>query len=420
MKVDTIFSLKKLTDLSDEVLSVYLHEYVHYLQDISTTFGLMNASWVVEYMKYSAEKIRKNYEEKFPVPLPIVKEDYHKVYENNLIMNVYAGTNIRLTELVITEIEREIFNVSIDGVNKPLPKVKIHFKDSYGSSTSFFFGATCVIESMAFLIETNCCGELFGASTIPYKSAQAVAEFGYPEFSASALNIIALCDASLFAFHPGDFFVSCLRDMQKKNWLPKEPEEVYDYANTFSKTFLNVAYDGANDLEQLYEQFSKNAVKELQGYFTIDLFNDTKKWIEIIVDSAFKIRKENPYIFLELATSGNPRNNKVFTKLIRELGTPLVLNSNGEGTFYHPKENEYNFYPYALAAVSEVFSMLTTRRSSCSLYGFCKESSLLQNIPDYTDERCRISPWKKVTDDPLCPYGQIWKMWDLAERTPDL
>lgn len=138
MKVDTIFSLKKLTDLSDEVLSVYLHEYVHYLQDISTTFGLMNASWVVEYMKYSAEKIRKNYEEKFPVPLPIVKEDYHKVYENNLIMNVYAGTNIRLTELVITEIEREIFNVSIDGVNKPLPKVKIHFKDSYGSSTSFF------------------------------------------------------------------------------------------------------------------------------------------------------------------------------------------------------------------------------------------------------------------------------------------
>ena len=49
MHVETPSSLEDLSSLDPRAAGTFAHEYLHFLQDISTPFGLMNLSIVVNF-----------------------------------------------------------------------------------------------------------------------------------------------------------------------------------------------------------------------------------------------------------------------------------------------------------------------------------------------------------------------------------
>ena len=46
MKIDLPVDLGDLNEITDATFALYLHEYIHFVQDISTIYGLMNITTI--------------------------------------------------------------------------------------------------------------------------------------------------------------------------------------------------------------------------------------------------------------------------------------------------------------------------------------------------------------------------------------
>ena len=68
MQVNHTDDLTDLNALSDIVSAIYLHEYIHFLQDITTSNGFANISSVVDYIKHVNETAIKGNSRTFTVP----------------------------------------------------------------------------------------------------------------------------------------------------------------------------------------------------------------------------------------------------------------------------------------------------------------------------------------------------------------
>ena len=67
MEINTKEDLSDLKSLDTQIISTFFHEYIHSLQDITTTFGLTNACIIVDRMKYYNNDVILNKQD-FKVP----------------------------------------------------------------------------------------------------------------------------------------------------------------------------------------------------------------------------------------------------------------------------------------------------------------------------------------------------------------
>ncbi len=371
IEIDTEYSLDNLDQVPDGVFATFLHEYVHFLQDISTTFGLLNAEFVVNYLKYCSKEINDSNAIQFQIPIAIKQEPEHTVYENSRLMKFYSGTSNHFhLPYEITHIERTKTDLQLNPEQiARLPKVQVHYTDKDGKSKAFQLGSTIIMENMASLLQRIFMRdfEKFWPSTIPYHGAELVAITIYPEFAKDPINSLLLCDACLFTFNPGDLFYLILTDMERKKWLPKSPIEIYDYCNTFIK----FKHKGTSTLFELYELQKNKATKELQDYFTNDYFEGNKKWIQLIIDSAYDLRKERPLFIHDLAVGGK----KVFAEILKTIGTPQITNLLGKTHFYHPQQQAHRFHPYGFGAINELFKIFNGESKGCKMRHVCQFSA---------------------------------------------
>jgi hypothetical protein len=413
-EIATDYSLNNLEQLPNEVFATFLHEYTHFLQDISTTFGLLNAEFVVNYMKYCSKEINYSDASKFKIPITIRQEPEHKVYENSTLMKFYSGTSNHFPlPYDITNVIRTQTYLQLDANQTvAVPKIQVHYVEADGENKYFKLGSTIIMENMASLLERIFIRdfEKLWPSTIPYHGAELVAINIHPKFAENPINTLLLCDACLFTFNPGDLFYLVLTDMKSKNWLPQSPMEIYEYCNKFMK----FNHRGTSTLFELYELQKKKTIKELQDYFTNDFFEDNKKWIDLVIDSAYNLRRERPLFIFDLAIGGK----KVLAEILKKVGTPQITNLLGQTHFFHPRQESYQFLPYGFGAINEIFKIFNGESQGCKLKHVCQSSAHKQGLPDFTDKRCETSPWDRSNDAYLCPFAQIWKMWIRNDKTP--
>src|ERR1044071_3828277 len=65
-----LINLAKCT-ISAKWVSTFLHEYIHFLQDITSTQGLLNFIHVVESLKNANKQVNEAAQADFPIPLKI-------------------------------------------------------------------------------------------------------------------------------------------------------------------------------------------------------------------------------------------------------------------------------------------------------------------------------------------------------------
>ena len=416
MQVNTDESFSDLKKLDDIPLAIYFHEYIHYLQDISTVFGLMNACAVVDYMKFSNNYAHKLDSNDFEVPVPIIDKDEFNIGFNRKLKTIYlgdskniafnAGDQNPILKIYLEEIDVQNYSNTIQNIKQ------VYFETSYGK---YCFGATCIMESMAYIGENALFPNLIPSPDLPYKSAEYVASHLYPAFSINKFNTFALCDISLFVFHPSKYFYDTLIEMKRQSWLPANPKDVYDFClkNT------EIEYENSHNLNSLFEQTNHKAKKQLSDYFTADIFRDSKEWIEIILNSAKEMRNKNIYFILDIVSEGK-LNSEIFLSVFRTLGSPLVTNNLDEASFYISENANHleNIRIDLFWALSQVHRIFIGQQRDCKLKLFCRESCHNDKIPDITDNRCSDAPWERATDSELCAFAQIWKMWGLQHKKP--
>lgn len=419
MQVNSTDNLEDLNQLSDITSAVYLHEYIHFLQDISTTFGFMNISTVVDYIKYVNQSSINGTSRTFRVPVNPRPSPNDEVFFNLNLKKKYVGSVEDIVNAAITNINKTSISVTLRNGNQNIDTVTIDYTDRSGKLDYHQFGSHCIIESIAYLVENSIYPNLLpSAPDFPYRAAQKVVDFEYPVLLQDPLNVLALCDISLMSFNPGEFFYSMLLEMKSTSYIPSRPEDIYHFCS--SRTSFN--YNGATTLNQLFLMASNNGCCQLCDYFTTNNFGDNKTWINYTISSAVNIRITDPFFILNIARGGKIQSNVSFANVLTKLGTPMVTNLNDEGTFYSPLQSSHNILPEYLWAISQIYGIYikpsAQNKKKCELKNWCRESCISQNINDFTDINCYTSPWLRVTNAGLCAFAVMWKTWKMENETP--
>lgn len=417
MQVDCSTKNFDFNTMSNEDLTVLFHEYIHFLQDITTTYGLNNIYYYSEYLSSVLNRIYKNPKpSEFKVPFQINDNS------DNVLLNQQIG-NVTLEYLEMpSDIQSSyISDVLIDDYrllsNPNLPNIKtvtLCLKTKEGEDEFFSFGALAIMENMAYLMERLCSPiDYIKSPDYPYTTAEKVSDYYVNGFSKNPEMVLALCDMCLMTSNPGQIYVEVMQGIKNGDLSFAKPEDIYDHFYSLtSKSVYNTEFSFIDNFKFILSVCvvkMKSYIKDIQT-----ITSDYYSWIDKLYAFAMDCRMNNRYFFLEMARGGNLKTNKCFISVINRIGSPIITN-NKKKYFKIPHSNsrQYKTDVEYFKAICQIVKLFETGEMSCDLYEWCKNSS-----SNPTNCYCLNNPWDKCTEANLCFYAMLWKHWNLSGYTP--
>lgn len=408
---EDIFELNELLKNKDklDLFSTFLHEYIHFLQNVTTTHGLMSSIFYVDFIKDISWTIRHNGKSEFQVPVTIT--NHNNIEANIKLQGIYRG-DAEGSELIKYDCYNVVETTVTDKngkISRPR-KYKVNYYDLKTSEyKSMYFGATCIKEYMAHTIQSK-----FIPTTehpdIPYFIAELIVEKEYPDLCKDKMLILALCDASLMCLHPAQMFFNTIERMRNEVFVPKSVADVYDFSFA-DLTF--VGQIGKVTPKELFDKCIELTDSQFYDALQSDIFKPNYLWIKHILTEAKKLR-ENSVNFITALVEDKERLSATFFQVVQNFGTPFFTNLTEKGSFIPPNNvNELPIQPYQFLVFKQVINIFNGHKS-CSLYGFCKS----RPDKDITNNLCKTAPWERVNELDLCPLAQILKTWGLTNKIP--
>jgi hypothetical protein len=419
MKIDTNDSFLDFETLSDIGAATFLHEYVHFLQDITTTYGLFNLCTEVDFIKLFNSKLQKPEVNFIQVPFISTEEDGN-THWNLEMRKIWIGGGEHENYRGEYVVEKESQNIQIGEQIKPLQRIYLQWGNKEDGGVKYYFGSYCISEGMAYEIEQLIYpGVIPQPPQMPYLSTRMVADKIYPNFTKNTENLIALCDACMMYNDPGSLFFETLVKMERTGYYPERPEDIYNYV------YDGVIFDYQNinrPLELMYFA-SHLANTQLSDYFRSNIFEANSIWVARTLAAAENLRTQIPSFILDLARSGDIRKSIIFKAIKNTLGTPVIVNNQNEMFFENVLNSSgYIIKPEYFWVFNEIKDLLTKdwnkRMNLCDLKNFCDKSCDDRGENHFTDHRCYSSPWDRSNDPnpELCVFGATWKTWALQGK----
>lgn len=408
-----------LYNLSKKNLSIFIHEYIHFLQDISSYSLLNNAYVYSEYMHAAANYIYSLPKGKFYIPLKLPYNlgnvDLNK-YVNETCMGDFGSRD----DIFIKKVEFQKIRV-------PYQNSKVHILTipflKLIDGTKLKFGTCAIMESMAYLIERTITKDSVPPPDYPYLTAENVASIEYPEFSHDILNIIALCDLSLQFVNPGLFFVETLRNMKAEKYLPPSPEHLYERVYNQPCMFL----EKTTTLPMALIHMGMMVQDRIKLYLNDSRFIEFHNTIRDFIGFGIECRLRNPHFIIEIVREGYALYNKSLLSIMNRVGTPLIIDSEYNFTHIPAAGKGANTSLQYFLAIEELYKCFSNGNTLCEMYDFCEATKNnakeifgadWQNQEPLMDDNCVDSPWLKVNDVRLCPYALLWRHWNLRSWEP--
>lgn len=425
MKLEFPFNDSRLVlyNLPRQDQASFFHEYIHFLQDITTFWGLNNAYVYSEYIHWACNTIYK--QSKGEIHLPIKnKYDNSNVASNKWVVEQTIGDYEERDNLFIINYEKkDVYPSFKSSYLKKLKKILLTIQ----GGRKIEFGARAIMESMAYIIEHRISPGGKAPKEYPYCSAEYLARKIYATFADDDLRLIALCDMSLMFNEPGKIFVETIEDYKQKRELPT-PEDIYE--RFYSMPILNMGQHEM--LAYSYYNFAEIVSNRLKIYlnnnpykFSIGLngrevfvqpllaneFYQFNKAINNLVGFGIRIRLDIPFFYLNLARGGTIYNNSWLRFSMNSTGIPLIEDINHD-FFKIPSsvisEDAMGFF----FAIEQIYNTFEKGQDICEMIDICSKSK----IDSPVDERCYFTPWMRSNDYKLCPYAFLWRHWNLKDR----
>lgn len=408
MHVDTECEDLTITNLPLRDQTVLFHEYIHFLQDITTYYGLNGIYVHSEYLHSVVNRIYRIPTAQFEVPFEI-KDNNDNVLLNKQIRNFTLGDADEISTFNVKQIMLDQDKLIENKYFKSIQSVLIQTKtDDYIS-----FGGIAIMESMAYIMERLCSPTGYVKSPeFPYLSAEKVAEYYSAEFAANPLMILALCDMSLQYSNPGACYVRVLDGIRAGRLAFSTPESVYDYFYAQETAMADGSESG--DLLENFKLFLNIVNQQLHSYLK-DLpdMDDYYAWIDHLIAFVIDWREHDRYFLLNMARTNNLLKNNHWGKAIHDIGSPLMSNNKNQYSKIPPHGMEAEMNVEFFKAIYEIERLFEAGSMSCSMYEWCKKSP--KSTPN---ELCTSAPWEKSNEEYLCPYAFTWKHWNLRNRIP--
>ena len=410
-------------NLTDNVFSTFFHEYVHYLQNITSLGGVYHTYFTFSNLYNSIKEIQDYNIKNIYLPYLSNEDEWFSHFEGN------DGEEDEIKDF-------EIISVSIVS-SKPSRGVNIgenlFYEDviidyradiDFDCTKDYFqLGEYQISESMAYIMERCCFPEkVVGKLLYPYNVVEKLASYLCPQLSEKddfLIYLVALCDFSMQFSNPGKIMYMVLSDIKDSKFNPKTPEEIYSFRcnNTICSLdgqSFNISYTDN------YIQEATFLKKWLIGKMDdVDVY---VRYFETVFNYAIHLRKEKPFFMLDIARNRNIRKQGMLFDIIDEIGTPMInFTYDTEiietSDIYLPRsfdadngDGQIQFY---LQANQRLYNTLIYGETGCGLINVCEECCA--NVFD--DVICANEPWKQSLKKEHCPYGFIWSRY-LRNVTP--
>lgn len=411
-----VFHLEIATreDLSDANRLIanptFLHEYVHFLQDTTTTHGLLNFIGYIEYLKNAIKKLMDDGDAEFNTPVGI--DNRFEYLTNQELRRIYYGDpKCKARSIAYSDYHFETVVINTNsGQVIPAKKYKVKYYDEGAHSNEVcHFGALHIKEYMAHAIQNQ-----FAPNSnhhhIPYVLVELLVQKEYPPLAVDPAFIAALCDASLMHYHPAHLFFGALERMKALQWTPAGVDSIYAFV--FSD--LKLEWNGRTEtFASMYTNTVNLAVKSFSDALKDQHFKENVRWFSHMMSGAMNLRSQLKG-FLSKLVSSPGQYSPIFADVFNQMGTPFMTNVLFHGYFYPPAKlrsaSIEPYYPWVFVAVSKTFKGC----KQCLLHSYC----LALPGESITDHNCTNSPWERVHLPEVCPYGLIWHTWGLAGKRP--
>jgi hypothetical protein len=217
IKLNTDLDFENLGNSDNSIeLGTFIHEYLHFLQNISTTYG--NFSLAVYYAKVMdilynlANKKNKDISK----ILPINKDIEYQVTKCEIARGDMDSWTYECYDFIC--IEAVIFqpDESMEEYQKDvLPVVKLLLaKDHKVEHKELNFGAMCIMESMADMLERKAYGRSKAGEYPQYDICEKLWAFFFQDNHDNEL-LFRLCEYALMGENPGQDFYWAIRSMKE-------------------------------------------------------------------------------------------------------------------------------------------------------------------------------------------------------------
>lgn len=349
------------------------HEYIHFLQDITTTSGFLKLYNVKENLNLIRTEVSKT--QRLSVPYVFDKNNQinEAVFE---VIDSYSSHYF--SDYAIKRIEKNDLNRAV--------RLVVSEKDS---ENTLFFGSYQIEEIMAECCESQ--HELHcDTNEFPYDLwSHFNMYFGY---NLSKDDYALICYVSLFSTFPGYEFIQILDSLRRGLALNDVLEA------SFKKN------------EKNKNEFRKLAVESME-YFFSENFPEIVSWYKKSVENDDCCKS---FLQVKELLKKMLLDESAFNVFVKNMSIPIVSDK------YDKRKNDchYGFGIrndsvdtskfYALIALRDIYNLLMYSEKACTMATMCLESGKIKVSYD-----CVLSPWRCTHGEKKCYYTVMWEALGL-------
>lgn len=366
------FDFENVSNNDKNAWRVLFHEYIHFLQEVSTTFGVFNLHCILLELliaiyksegTYDAisEETKVQWEQELGLCNCVIGDIDEKSYEEYkyIIINNIEIKNDDIMEECLNFKGIELANISVTKYHRD--------KNTSSEQDDIIFGSRIIMESMASLIERKVYLDKESAQYIQYNLAELVCQKIYPEVLKDNKDyIIALCETALMYVNSGVVFVRLLEWMKEEQFKPNSALEIYEYA------CKNIgSYDCPEiDCTEEYNKYYKECCIDISTLLEHDFFTDLRNTIFLTMD---KGKEYGQQVISILSQLQDENVVELFLK-IQELLPPINMVDKNGWTYTGVKKEQVKEKADVLDILflSGLYKILLNGKKECIMYPICK------------------------------------------------
>lgn len=372
-----------LNRLSVKDRGTFIHEYIHYWQNIGTLWGLGNSILFYNEMRYIVNEIRRSKEIRLPLNMSFPKKYAmerlrYEIGDGTNKDEIFRNKSIDLSKhMAISFVDKSIEIGSIPVVN-----IKAYFTD--GNAVDVSLGAHIIKESMAALYQSLIDSET-PHDDIPYNLVRLLCKKKYPDLADNIQLLICACYASLFSMRPGVTLLQLL------DFATKE-----EISNGIELLSYHISNSTVNTLRHSEPIPITECFDEMVDCFLQNLRDNLIAPLDYIEEVMNRMRISTGWLPLITVLNEDKRNmNDNLNDIIGYMGIPYIQAKNGiyYASSVQKKEQEQfekeSLDVLELSAQEAVFLYIMGKTSfrCCPLYYICQSG-------EFEKPECFDAPWE--------------------------
>lgn len=385
---------KDLAKMSQEDLGTFLHEYVHFLQNISTPYGIFEAVALNEACVEAFVDIQPKTEIELPYDAP----QCELLKERMVWVNAMNGQRVKSADsLIQVDNKKDILmgrmNHSFNGRNARM--IALEFTDKQGKTHHRIVGATDIKEAMAAAYQSLIAPNVQHPD-IPYNLLRMFCQQSFPTVGNDVKKFICLCYTSLFSMEPAFHFMNlCYQaeaDMDKTGfqffdeYMKSNPVKVQGKSMTPWEHF-----------NEMLEQYGES----IKGLLRCEI-----PYISTILNRVKMVDGNVP--LLNVINTDLPFTVENVKSLVSALGIPY-MHAQGRGWFFPSMDGKGASDVVKLVGLTWLYQFLVNKdprtKCMCPLVTMCGQEGTY----------CYDQPWLESSEK--CSFELIGEEIGLKNKT---